>query len=50
MGTLLTVWKSFYYSPQKAEKLAEIQAELKCPELKMQNLSETRWLTRERAI
>ena len=48
--TLLSIWKAFHYSPQKAEKLAEIQAELNCPELKMQKPSDTRWLARERAI
>ena len=50
LGTLLTIWKAFHYSPQKAEKLAEIQAELNCPELKMQKPSDTRWLAREGAI
>ena len=28
LGTLLTIWKAFRYSPKKAEKLADIQAEL----------------------
>ena len=46
-GTLLTVWKTFHYSPKKAEKLADIQA---VPELKMQKPSETRWLARERCV
>ena len=36
LGTLLTIWKAFYYSPKKAEKLKEIQVELQCPEFKMQ--------------
>ena len=42
LGTLLTIWKAFHYSPKKAEKLAEIQAELNSPEIKMQKLSDTR--------
>ena len=50
LGTLLTIWKAFHYSPKKAEKLAEIQAELNSPELKMQKPSDTRWLARERAV
>ena len=28
LGTLLIIWKAFHYSPTKAAKLAEIQAEL----------------------
>ena len=48
LGTLLTVWKAFHYFPKEAEKLAEIQAELNSPELKM--LKDTRWLARERAV
>ena len=50
LGTLLTIWKAFHYSPKKAKKLAEIQAELNSPEIKMQKLSDTRWLSRERAV
>ena len=50
LGTLLTVWKAFHYSPKKAQKLAEIQAELNTPEIKMQKPSDTRWLSRERAV
>ena len=50
LGTLLTIWKAFHYSPKKAEKLAEIQAELDSPEIKMQKPSDTRWLARERAV
>ena len=44
MGTLLTMWKTFHYSPKKAEKLVEIQAVLNAPELKIHKPSETRWL------
>ncbi len=50
LGTLLTIWKFFYYSPKKAEKLAEIQAVLNAPEIKMVKRSDTRWLSRKRAI
>ena len=50
LGTLLTIWKAFHYSPKKAEMLAEVQAELNSPELKMLKPSDTRWLARERAI
>ena len=50
LGTLLTIWKSFHYSPQKAARLAEIQAELHSPEIKMQKPSDTRWLACERAV
>ena len=49
-GTLLTMWKMFHYSPKKAEKLAEIQAALDSPELKVQKPSDTRWLARERCV
>ena len=50
LGILLTNWKAFYYSPKKAEKLKEIQAEFQCPQVKMQKPSDTRWLARERAV
>ena len=50
LGTLLTIWKAFHYSPKKAEKLTEIQAELNSPELKMVKPSDTRWLARGRAV
>ena len=46
-GTLLTLWKTFHYSPKKAEKLTEIQKVLDAPELKVIKLSDTRWLARE---
>ena len=49
-GTLLTMWKMFHYSPKKAEELAEIQAALDLPELKIQKPSDTRWLARERCV
>ena len=35
---------------KKAEKLAEIQAALDSPELKVQKPSDTRWLARERCV
>ena len=50
LRTLLTVWKTFHYSPKKAGKLVEVQAVLNAPELKMQKPSETRWLARERCV
>ena len=51
LGTLLTIWKAFHYSPKKAAKLAEIQAELdESPEIKILKPSDTRWLARERAV
>ena len=50
LGTLLTIWKAFHYSPKKAAKLADIQAKLESPEIKMQKPSDTRWLARERAV
>lgn len=42
LGTVLTIWKAFYHSPKKAEKLKEIQAGLQCPEVKMKKASDTR--------
>ena len=50
LGSLLTIWKTFYYSPKKAEKLVEIQAVLEAPELKIHKPSDTRWLARERCV
>ena len=49
-GTLLTMWKTFHYSPKKAEKLSEIQQILDQPELKVLKPSDTRWLARERCV
>ena len=49
-GTLLTLWKTFHYSPKKAEKLTEIQKVLDAPELKVIKPSDTRWLARERCV
>ena len=49
-GTLLTMWKTFHYSPKKAEKLSEIQQILDQPELKVLQPSDTRWLARERCV
>ena len=37
LGTILTVWKAFHYSPKRAEKLAEIEAVLNTPEIKLPN-------------
>ena len=50
LGTLLTMWKAFHYSPKKAEMLIEIQAVLNSPELKVRKPSDTRWLARERCV
>ncbi len=50
LGTLLTMWKCFHYSPKKAEKLAEIEAVLNTPEIKVTKPSDTRWLARERCV
>ncbi len=50
LGTLLTIWKAFHYSPKKAEKLTEIEAVLHTPELKMLKPSDTRWLAQERCV
>ena len=51
LGTLLTIWKAFHYSPKKnPEKLAEIHAELDSSEIKMQEPNDIRWLARERAV
>ena len=50
LGTLLTIWKVFHYFPKKAEKLALIKAVLQSPEIKMTKPSDTRWLSRERAV
>ena len=49
-GMLLSLWKLFYYSPQKAEKLKMIQSMLNLPELKVIKPSSTRWLSHERCI
>ena len=44
------MWKAFHYSPKKAEKLAEIEAVLKIPELKTLKPSDTRWLAQEQCV
>ena len=43
LGTLLTVRKDFHYSPNRAEKLAEIEAVLNTPEIKVNKPSDTQW-------
>ena len=48
--TLLAIWKTFHYSPKKAENLVEIQAVLNAPELKIHKPRDTRWLARERCV
>ena len=49
-GMLLNLWKLFYYSPKKAEKLKEVQSVLNHPELKVVKSSSTRWLSHERCV
>ncbi len=47
-GMMTNIWKLFYYSPKKAEKiLKEIQSALQLPELKIVKPSDTRWLSHE---
>ena len=50
LGTLLTIWKTFHYSPKKAETLVEIQAVLNSPEIRVNKPSDTRWLAQERCV
>ena len=49
-GMMTNIWKLFYNSPKKAEKLVEIQAILHLPQLKIVKPSDTRWLSHERCI
>ena len=49
-GTMTSVWKLFYYSPQKVEASKGIQAVLGFPELKIMKPSDTRWLSHERWV
>ena len=44
-GTMTSIWKLIYYSPQKAEALKGIQAVRGFPIVKP---SDTRWLSHER--
>ena len=46
LGTLLTVWKAFHYSHKRAEILAEIEAVLNTPEIKITKPSGTQWLAK----
>ena len=41
---------AFHYSPKKAEELAEVQAFLNAPEIKITKLSDTRLLAREKCV
>ena len=41
-GMMLRLWELFYYSPQKAEKLKEVQSVLNLPQLKVIKASSTR--------
>ena len=47
---MTSIWKLFYYSPQKAEALKGIQAVLGFPELKIVKPSDIRWLSHERCV
>ena len=47
---MISVWKLFYYSPQKAVALKGIQAVLGFPELKIVKPRDTRWLSHERCV
>ena len=49
-GILLSLWKLFYYSPQKAEKLKMVQSMLNLPELKVIKPNSTCWLSHEHCI
>ena len=46
-GAMANLWKLFYYSPKKAETLANVQAVLNLPEMKIVKPSDTRWLSHE---
>ena len=43
-GAMTNLWKLFYYSPKKVVTLANVQAVLNLPELKVVKPSDTRWL------
>ena len=47
---LVTLWKSFHYSPKCVESLKEIEKVLDLPELKFVKQSDTRWLAQERYV
>ena len=49
-GTMLSLWKLFYYSPKNPEALKDVQSVLNLPELKVVKPSDTRWLSHERCI
>ena len=49
-GVMANLWKLFFYSPKKAEKLKELQSVLGLPELKIVKPSSTRWLSHERCM
>ena len=49
-GTMTSIWKLFYYSPQNAEALNVIQAVLGFPDLKIVKPSDTGWLSHERCV
>ena len=45
-----SLWKLFYYSPKKAEKLKEVQNVLDLPQLKLLKPTDTRWLSHENTV
>ena len=49
-GMITNLWKVFFYSPSKAEKLKEIQAVFNLPVLKLVQPSITRGLSHERCV
>ena len=49
-GTMTNLWKLFYYCPQKAEALKNVQSVLCMAELKVVKPSDTRWLSHERCV
>ena len=49
-ATMMAIWKTFHYSPKKAARLADIQAVLENPKMKMIKPSDTRWTAYERCV
>ena len=50
IATMMTIWKTFHFSPKKAARLREIQAVLNHPTLKMIKPSDTRWAAYQRCV
>ena len=49
-GTMMNLWKLFYYLPKKAEAVKVVQAVLCLPELKVVKPSRMRWLSHEQCL